>query len=343
MVTGDFTRDGIADVAVACQGGSLCVFPGTGQSFFNPMVVYPTYFTGPVAAGDVNGDGILDIVATNNSNSTHTYDAVVFLGKADGTFATPNTYTLFSKPGAGYFAFLIDVNNDHKLDLVGAFGIALGKGDGTFLSAQPLTGPSFAWDMVWGDFNRDGFLDLAVNDQRQIHVLLGNGTGAFPQDMIYSLPSPYSGVDGLAVADVNKDGIPDLLFTTHQSGGTSLAVIQGKGDGTFGTPTGFAYPAHFCCYDGDKVLVADLDRDGITDAIVTEFEIFEYFRGQPGGTFAAPIEYANTQNNEGVPPVNTFQFAFIDVNGDGYLDLVAADQYFGIARVLNTGLPAIPF
>ena len=343
IVAGDFTRDGIEDVAVACHGGSLCVFPGTGKSFFNPMVVYPAYFTGPLAAGDLNGDGILDIVATNDANSTHTYDAVVFLGKPDGTFATANTYTLFSKPGAGLFAFLIDVNNDHKLDLVGAFGVALGKGDGTFLPAQPLAAaPSFVWDMAWGDFNRDGNLDLAIDDRTQIHILPGNGTGAFTRDMVYTLPSPYHTIDGLAVADVNKDGIPDLLFTALQqgTGAIGLTVVQGKGDGTFGAPAAFGFPSHFCCYDGDKVFVADLDRDGITDVIVTEYSYFEYFRGLPGGTFAAPIEYANTQNQETVPPINTDQFAFLDVNGDGYLDLVVADQYFGIARVLNTGLPA---
>ena len=338
IVAGDFTRDGIPDIAVPCQGGKLCVFPGTGKSYFDPMIVYPTYFTGPLATGDVNGDGILDMVATNNATSTHNYDAVVFLGTMEGTFAAPETYTLFSKPGAGHFAALVDVNNDHILDLIGGFGIALGKGDGTFQSAKPFLDAFAVQDLAWGDFNRDGFMDLAVNTGG-LHVLLGNGSGTF-RDIAYTLPSPFSGMDGLAVADTNKDGIPDLLFTTTQPGGqTDLAVILGRGDGTFGTPSAYPYPAHFCCFDGDKVLVADLDRDGITDAIVTEYSFFEYFRGLPGGTFAAPVEYANTQNTENVPPVNTNQFTFLDVNGDGYPDLVAADQFFGVARILNTGLP----
>jgi len=338
IASGDFNRDGIADVAVRCQNLKLCIFPGTGKGYLDPMTLYPVSISGVLAVGDLNGDGFLDVVGTNTATTgVGSYDVTVLLGKGDGTFKSPNNYLVLNTGSVGSFAFLIDINNDHKLDLVGAFGVALGKGDGTFQAAKPLpAGLGFISDMAWGDFNGDGFLDLAVSDNFHVHILLGDGSGTFPRVLAYT---SSGSLDGLAVADVNKDGIPDLLYSSLSP--AALVVALGKGDGTFGTPAVYPYSAHYCCFDTDKVLVGDFDRDGITDAIVTTYKHIEYFQGLPGGKFAVPHEFGINQNSDAIPPFSASQFTFLDLNGDGYLDIAITDRLEGVARLLNAGSPPV--
>ena len=336
IVSGDFNRDGIRDIAVRCQVEKLCIFPGTGKGYFDSLTLYPVTFSGVLAVGDINNDGFLDIVGTNYPTSgSGNYDVVVLLGNGDGTFKAAEKYLDLNTSNVGRFAFLLDINNDHKLDLVGSFGVALGNGDGTFQPAKPLPEDLSIYDMAWGDFNRDGFIDLAVSSQGIGHILLGDGSGTFAKEVPFN---PSTGMDGLAVADVNKDGIPDVLFSSSRPLG--LAVALGRGNGTFGTPAIYPYSAHYCCFDGDKVMAADFDHDGISDVIVTTYSHIEYFKGLTGGTFAPPQEYANTQNADAVPPYDVNQYTFLDMNGDGYLDIAITDQVLGMSRLLNTGLPA---
>src|SRR5450755_3751910 len=81
--------------------------------------------------------------------------------------------------------------------------------------------------MVSADFNRDGNLDLAVVDPDTggVSILLGNGDGTFTTGKGLPIPDPYT----LATADVNGDGIPDLLV---QQWDEDFMVFLGKGDGT---------------------------------------------------------------------------------------------------------------
>jgi len=343
IVSGDFNRDGIMDVAVQCNDGrSLCVYPGSGKSYFNAPTAYPAVFSGGLAVGDVNGDGFLDLVATNDTSvGNSTYDVVVLLGKGDGTFGTPNT--LFALNDAiGTDTYLLDINNDGKLDLVGLWGVSLGKGNGTFEAAKHLAADvEPILNVVPGDFNRDGFLDLAVPSgfdlDTPVHILLGDGSGSFPKDLPY-VASNYS--QGLAVADVNKDGIPDLLYGTRDpQQATGLTVAFGKGDGTFGAPATYPFVSYYCC-NSNPVLLADFDRDGTIDAVVSNQGHVEYLRGLSGGKFAAGQEYLVEQNSPNRISRRD-QFVILDVNRDGFPDIAVTDRDFGITRLLNSG-PAVP-
>ena len=104
MATADFNRDGKPDVAATISGPctpTFCsttvnVFAGSGKGWFLPSKNYivGTVASNMIAAGDVNGDGITDIVAIGSSPNTGAPDTGVLLGKADGTFAAGKTYTL---------------------------------------------------------------------------------------------------------------------------------------------------------------------------------------------------------------------------------------------------------
>ncbi|MGD0824369.1 MAG: VCBS repeat-containing protein, partial [Terriglobales bacterium] len=134
-----------------------------------------------------------------------------------------------------------DVNGDGKPDLLvanygggngndGSVAVLLGNGDGTF--QPPVSYDAGGWQtfsVVAADLKGDGKLDLVVTNSQSntLGVLLGNGDGTFQPAVTYhTLYFPMNAV----VADVNGDGIPDLVV---DSGPGYLSVLLGKGNGTF--------------------------------------------------------------------------------------------------------------
>src|SRR5208337_3966771 len=185
----------------------------------NPPLFLPpvSYDSGPggamsVAVGDLNLDGIPDLVVANQSPGT----VSVLLGNGDGTFRAAVTYD----SGAGIGGIvesvaIADVNGDGKPDLVvgnhansDTVGVLLGNGDGTFQPAVTSPGLGF-WFVAVADVNGDGKPDLIAECGGGVGVALGNGDGTFQDPACYGTgaTAPF----GVAVADVNGDGHPDLV------------------------------------------------------------------------------------------------------------------------------------
>jgi uncharacterized protein (TIGR03437 family) len=174
-----------------------------------------------------------------------------------------------------------DFNGDGKPDLAvsgddsegnGAVEILLGVGDGTFRSAGVIAVGLPATRIAQADFNGDGKLDLAVSVGRdgQVMILLGNGDGGFRAPIDSGAKTPAGQLSALiaamAVGDVNGDGLPDLVlgpYTFETS--SSIAVMLGKGDGTFQSPVNSSLDR----VDKPKIVVADLNGDGRADVFVT--------------------------------------------------------------------------
>jgi hypothetical protein len=179
MISFDFNKDGIPDLAVVnnpvCVApctGSVFIIPGVGKNYLGAGVSYPLGFHGAgIALGDVNGDGVPDLVVTNNT-ANDTYDLAVLLGNADGTFQPAINQHLNALSAD---AVLADVNGDHKLDLVIDSGVALGNGNGTFGALKPF--PEIAAAVIThvavGDFDKDGHPDVIVSTTNAPNVIGG--------------------------------------------------------------------------------------------------------------------------------------------------------------------------
>jgi hypothetical protein len=213
-----------------------------------------------------------------------------------------------------------DFNRDGRLDLATSnqntnnVSILLGLGDGTFAPEKRVRVGSAPVGIVLGDFNTDGRLDLAVanNGGNDVSVLLGKGDGTFADQVRYAAGQfPY----GLAASDLNGDGRLDLVVSNAFSSDSSVSVLLGKGDGTFGPPTGFAVGKGVL----GAVAVGDFNGDGRFDLAAgnSNSNDVSVLLGKGDGTFQEQVRFAVGQRPNHI--------ATTDFNGDGVLDLTTTN------------------
>jgi hypothetical protein len=266
----DVNGDGKPDLVVGIWSGGVGVLLGNGDGTFQPTVAYASggVQVSDVAVADVNHDGKPDLIVVNYGSLQ---GLGVLLGNGDGTFQPAASY------GSGVYAWSVavaDVNGDGNSDLLvagGLFGgaaVALGNGDGTFKPAV-----SYSWSGEWAqsiavaDVNGDHKPDLLVAvcetsgcEHGAAAVLLGNGDGTFQAAVDYD--SGGAGANGIAVADVDGDGKPDLLVANWVT--SSVGVLLGNGDGTFQPAVTYSSGG----LSPMAIVAADVNGDGKPDLVV---------------------------------------------------------------------------
>lgn len=295
IAAGDFNADGIADLAVACQGGTEVLVThlgngsnGRGNGAFAAM---HTWLSGGFVAGDVliadhNGDGIDDLVAT-----LALANSVCFLagsgtnGRGTGVFYLDEVVGVGTRPWGLVAA---DFTGDSILDFVSLSylqaGATLihsagehGRGNGNFTTSNAGGSGHSMFRGVTGDIDGNGSPDLVLGDlSGSLQILTGNGSQPTPdggfEDRGLDLWT-LGTVQGVCAADRNSDNIPDLLVASFQSpyaGGNDFVTswLNDEADGLgLGTFTG---GGSLITVGSGPVTsaVGDFDRDHITDAAV---------------------------------------------------------------------------
>jgi hypothetical protein len=236
---GDLNGDGKLDLAtVNNSDNDVSVAFGDGRGNFtiapsSPFSVGPSPY--PMALGDVNNDGRLDIVATTTATGPLRRQQLPFsraltllLNDGRGGFRKTE---LPLRTGQPWSVAIGDVNGDRKPDLVAThheqteLTLLLGDGRGGFTEAA---GSPFnfgrGFQIALADVNRDGYLDAVAAAGNVVRIALGDGHGNFKPALE---PFPIgAGSWNLAVSDVNKDGKVDLV--TGNSESNTVSVLLGQ-------------------------------------------------------------------------------------------------------------------
>ncbi|PKR80084.1 hypothetical protein CW751_12040, partial [Brumimicrobium salinarum] len=320
---GDFNNDGVLDVVMGNTTGAsanpslqrlIYIEGNSGRSYALPINQTSGERVMDVEAGDINGDGDLDVVLINFiSNKV----SVVF-GNGDGTFQTPVSYTSGFGPNSLEIA---DFNNDSHLDVA-----VIGNGNelniflndpgnvGTLLP-QPsigLGGGTSPSGIVSADFDNDGNIDLATSNSAlgNAFILKGDGSGNFTN--VATITTGLGSAD-IAADDLNGNGSTDLVVVNEDA--NNLSVLLNNGSGTFSSAVNYSV--------GTKptaVQIADLDADGNNDIVcINVFDnSMSILEGTGGGSFASQ----NVIQSFGTPE----DLVIADFDGDGYLDIANASS-----------------
>jgi len=332
LVAADTNGDGRLDVGCVNQSadtfGMLLSSGATGMRGALHLTAPDAY---GLTVADFNRDGRLDFAATRAVAA----GAVTVLNSSGTSYSAGVQYATSASTPQGVCA--VDWNVDGKLDLVtahaGAGGYAIHSGDGTGLFSY--VGSYYSnnfMDVATGDFNQDGKPDVVLSNDMASgtdYLSIVSGPGALSGGSISTVGVGALQPRGLAVADYNMDGKPDIAVANLSS---NVTVAFNAGLGVF-TTSSYTLSGGFILY----AAAGDVTGDGKPDIVATNsaapgnFGVFILTNTNGGGASAFSV---GAQIPLGKYPTGV---KLADMNGDGKLDIVIANYYGFVTLGINGG------
>ena len=344
VAVADVNGDGKPDVLTTnTTTNTVGVLLGSGSGTFTLQANSPSTgantFPFAIAVADVNGDGKPDVLTVN----PNAYTVSLLLGNGNGGFALQANSPSTGASGPAFAMVVADVNGDGRPDVFTAnssnstVSVLLGNGSGGFAlqANSPGTGPnSSPIGITVADANGDGKPDLLTANQNTgtVGVLLGDGGGGFTLQANSPSLDARSFPRGVAVADVNGDGKPDLLTSNENT--STVSVLLGNGSG------GFVLQANSPSTGPNSVprslVVADVNGDGKPDVVTANqnTDNVAVLLGNGNGGFALQANPPSVGTSS-----QPFSLVVGDVNGDGKPDLLTANYGSDAVGVLLNATP----
>jgi hypothetical protein len=323
IAAADVDGDGVADAVVVSRGSQgpdaavLLSRVDGSLSGVEDVVALPSP-TG-VTAGDVDNDGVADLIVAHSPAATGGGPILVYRAQPPQGFAAP-----ISLQSAGDAVAINhgDFNADGRLDIVvvnkstSNVSVFLGLPTGGFGAVHNYSIGSGAAAVAVGDWNHDGRSDLAVAEQGTgptgaVEILLAAADGSFGTPKAFPVGLSPISVD---FGDFNEDGNLDLAVANNVSG--DVSILKGTGDGTFTVLSPIPNVR-----SPKALVVADFDRDHHDDiavASVMDRNVGIFFGDGHGGFTLGP----SSLSVDGSPSA----LAARDINGDSIPDILVADQ-----------------
>jgi FG-GAP-like repeat len=286
--------------------GEVQVLLNEGNGKFRQGSTFASSITRLYGTGDFTNDGRQDIAGVGPDN------VQILKNLGNGSLQLAATYAVPSVTSLG----VADLDRDGHADLIIAGNYAplvlLGNGDYTFRTTAedgsnaltfPLGGQTNSNPVLFGDFNQDSHLDFVVHQ----YTYFGHGDGTFTLSKVYSPGPDFAQL----LADINQDGLPDLIGNADNS----LIVSFGGKYGILNAPLEMVTAPNT-----QNIATADLNRDGILDLAV--FAAASSGNGQQQEMNLYPGTGKGYFNPAKTFLIPTGQALVGDVNNDGYQDIV---------------------
>lgn len=329
---GDFDGDGDLDLVWSVVGGPRRLLRNDGNGVFEDVTATQmpsqTADGTPMAVGDIDGDGDLDLAFANGTSAARVQ---IYRNQGGGLFVDATAALVPNQPLIPTDVAFADVDGDQDLDLVLASGSTVlrhgllcndGSGvftDRTLVQMPPATATSPADRVLAHDFDGDGDVDLAFGGDR-LQLLANDGSGTFTDVSAQRVPSTTFEIRNMVAGDVDGDGDDDLLLGRDFQN----TMLRNVG-GTFVDVTVSTLP--FDSGSDRGLLLADLDQDGDLDVVTTDVSLQRIWINLGNGAFVDTLSLR-------LQPRADISDSVVagDVDGDGDVDLVFGnlDLVFGI-------------
>ncbi|WP_324671430.1 FG-GAP-like repeat-containing protein [Hymenobacter sp. GOD-10R] len=278
---------------------------------------------------DLDGNGALDVLCPVANTNTGSSGAVgIRFNNGDGTFGGFRTASVAIDPSKVVTG---DLDGDGDLDLITAgsiyptrtyrISVRFNDGAGSFSGTQQFVVGDNTTDLILGDVDADGDLDLLTCNSATVSVRLNNGSGGFSGNQ--EVPINASGASAIVLGDVDNDG--DLDFATA-NGNTGISIRLNNGSGSFGTGQDVRVGSQVT-----ELATGDVDADGDLDIVTAGTNAagsVTVLLNTGAGTFAPGQNLALGASSTKV--------ALGDLDGDNDLDLMSSVND-GVRVRLNNG------